>query len=81
MGHLLVPPRLPKISRSTNHSVLRTGDNSTITEILRRHGPLDARVRRASTKGMIKFEARAIRMSQAFGGEPIGIRANPTSCL
>ena len=30
---------------------------------------------------MIKFEARAIRVSQAFGGELIGIRATPTAGL
>ena len=35
----------------------------------------DVKVRQASTKGVIKFEARAIRVSQAFAGEPIGIRA------
>ena len=41
----------------------------------------DVQVRRASTKGVIQFEARAIRVSQAFGGEPIGIRATPTAGL
>lgn len=41
----------------------------------------DVKVRRASTKGVVKFEARAIRVSQAFGGEPIGIRATPTAGL
>jgi transposase InsO family protein len=37
----------------------------------------DVKIRHASTKGVIKFEARAIRVSQAFAGEPIGIRATP----
>ena len=39
----------------------------------------DVAVRRASTKGVIKFESRAIRVSQAFASQPLGVRATPTS--
>ena len=39
----------------------------------------DVLVRRASTKGVIKFESRAIRAGQAFASQPLGVRATPTS--
>ena len=38
----------------------------------------DMAIRRASTKGVIKFESRAIRVSQAFASQPLGVRATPT---
>ena len=39
----------------------------------------DVQVRRASTKGVIQFDSRAIRIGRAFCGEPIGVRATVTS--
>ena len=39
----------------------------------------DVEVRRASTRGVIKFAARSIRISLAFAGEPIGMRPIPES--
>ena len=39
----------------------------------------DVQVRRASTRGVIKFAARSIRISLAFASEPIGVRATPKS--
>ena len=39
----------------------------------------DVPIRRASTKGVIKFESRAIRVSQAFASQPLGVRATQTS--
>ena len=41
----------------------------------------DVRVRRASLKGVIKFESRSIRIGRAFSGEPVGVRATPTSSV
>ena len=39
----------------------------------------DVQVRRASLKGVIKFESRSIRIGRAFSGEPVGVRATPTA--
>jgi transposase InsO family protein len=39
----------------------------------------DVQVRRASTRGVIKFASRSIRISLAFASEPIGVRATPTA--
>jgi len=41
----------------------------------------DVQVRRASFKGVIKFESRLIRVGRAFCREPIGVRATPTSSI
>lgn len=38
----------------------------------------DVQVRRASTRGVIKFGSRSIRISLAFASEPIGVRATLT---
>ena len=38
-------------------------------------------VRRASFKGVIKFESRLVRVGRAFCREPIGVRATPTSSV
>ena len=39
----------------------------------------DVPVRRASLKGVIKFDSRSIRLGRAFRGEPVGVRATPTA--
>ncbi|MCX7407010.1 MAG: hypothetical protein NTZ32_02910 [Planctomycetales bacterium] len=39
----------------------------------------DVQVRRASLKGVIKFDSRSIRIGRAFSGEPFGVRPTPTS--
>ena len=39
----------------------------------------DVQVRRASTRGVIKFARRSIRVSAAFAGEPLGVRATATA--
>ena len=41
----------------------------------------DVQVRRASLKGVIKFDSRSIRIGRAFSGEPVGVRATPTAGL
>ena len=41
----------------------------------------DMQVRRASFKGVIKFESRLVRIGRAFCREPIGVRATSTSGL
>lgn len=41
----------------------------------------DVQVRRASFKGVIKFESRLVRVGRAFCREPIGVRATLTSSV
>ena len=41
----------------------------------------DVQVRRASLKGVIKFDSRSIRIGRAFSGEPVGVRPTPTAGL
>ena len=41
----------------------------------------DVQVRRASFKGVIKFDSRLVRIGRAFCREPIGVRATGTSGL
>ena len=41
----------------------------------------DVQVRRASFKGVIKFDSRLVRVGRAFCREPIGVRATDTSGL
>jgi len=39
----------------------------------------DVQVRRASLKGVIKFDSRSIRIGRAFSGEPVGVCPTPTA--
>jgi transposase InsO family protein len=41
----------------------------------------DVQVRRASLKGVIKFDSRSIRIGRAFSNEPVGVRPTPTADL